>query len=294
VRRRTTSIVVVASLALLATGVANATSSAKSTTARFGARLMLDTAVSSNWAGYVASAPSAAQPAPASGLSFTDVAGSWVQPHLTCSAGEVGAAAFWVGLGGAQGSSSGGSQTPSSALEQVGTEGDCSRNGRASYFAWYEFLPAGPVTIKLKVRPRDRITGAVLISGSQVIVTLKNLTTHKRFSKRFGSVSPLDVSSAEWIAEAPSLCSSSNQCTPVPLPNFGTVAFTNATAIANGHPGTLSDSTWSSAPIVLAPDPAAPTNLGLAPNTHGATPSPIGADGRSFTVSWQETISRSG
>lgn len=67
----------------------------------------------------------------------------------------------------------------------------------------YEFVPAGPVTVKLKVRPGDRMTGAVLVSGTQVTVSLKNLSTHKRFSKTFSSVSPLDTSSAEWIAEAP-------------------------------------------------------------------------------------------
>lgn len=245
----------------------------------------MDTAVSSNWAGYVASAQAAAEQPAVSGLSFTDVAGSWVQPKLTCSAGEVGAAAFWVGLGG--------SQDSSPALEQTGTEGDCNRSGKATYSAWYEFVPAGPVTIKLKVRPGDRMTGAVLVSGTQVTVTLKNLSTHKRFSKAFSAVSPLDTSSAEWIAEAPSLCSSNGRCTVVSLPNFGTTSFTNASAIANGHPGTLSDPIWSSAPIVLAPDQAAQTNFGLPANTHGAVPSSVSADGRSFAVAWHETLSGS-
>ena len=246
---------------------------------------MMDTAVSSNWAGYVATAPTAQEPI-TSALSFTDVAGSWIQPKLSCSAGEVGSAAFWVGLGG--------SQESSPALEQTGTEGDCNRSGKATYSAWYEFVPAGPVTVKLKVRPGDRMTGAVLVSGTNVTVSLKNLSTHKRFSKTFSSVSPLDTSSAEWIAEAPSLCSSSGRCTVVPLPNFGTTSFTNAAAVANGHPGTITDPTWSSAAIALAPDQAAQTSFGLAANVHGALPSPISADGRSFAVSWQETSSLSG
>ncbi len=250
---------------------------------RFGSRRVMDTAVSSNWAGYVATGAGDAQrPTANGGLSFTDVAGSWVQPQVTCSAGEVGAAAFWVGLGG--------SQDSSLALEQTGTEGDCNRSGKATYSAWYEFVPAGPVMVKLKVRPGDRMTGAVLVSGTKVTVTLKNLSTHKRFSKTFNSVSPLDTSSAEWIAEAPSLCSSNSRCAVVSLPNFGTTSFTNATAVANGHPGTLSDPIWSSAPIVLAPDQAAQTNFGLPANTHGAVPSSVSADGRSFAVSWQQTL----
>ena len=51
------------------------------------------------------------------------------------------------------------------------------------------------------------MTGAVLVSGTRVAVSLKNLSTHKRFSKTFSSVAPLDTTSAEWIGEAPSLCS---------------------------------------------------------------------------------------
>lgn len=246
----------------------------------------MDTAVSSNWAGYVATAPTAELQPTTSALSFTDVAGSWVQPKLTCAGGEVGSAAFWVGLGG--------SQDSSPALEQTGTEGDCNQSGKAIYSAWYEFVPAGPVTIKLKVRPGDRMTGAVLVSGTKVTVSLKNLSTHKRFSKTFSAVSPLDTSSAEWIAEAPSLCSSNGRCTVVPLPNFGTTSFTNASAIANGHPGTLSDPTWSSAPVALAPDSAASPSFGVEANTHGAVPSPVSADGRSFSVSWQQAPSVNG
>lgn len=243
----------------------------------------MDTAVSSNWSGYVAMDSAAGGQQTTGSLSFTDVAGSWIQPKLTCSVGEIGAAAFWVGLGG--------SQDSSPALEQIGTEGDCNRKGKATYAAWYEFVPAGPVAVALKVRPGDRMTGAVLVSGTRTTVTLKNLTTRKRFSKTFGAVSPLDTTSAEWIAEAPSLCSSNGRCTVVPLPNFGVASFTGSTAVANGHPGTIADSSWSSVPVALAPDSSAPTSAGLQANVHGAAPSPLSADGRSFAVSWQKTPS---
>jgi hypothetical protein len=286
VLRGTIRTAVIASLALLTVGAAGAASSTGSLAElQFGSQHVMDTAVTSNWAGYVATAPAAAQPSTTTGLSFSDVAGSWVQPKLTCSAGEVGAAAFWVGLGG--------SQDSSLALEQIGTEGDCNRSGKATYSAWYEFVPAGPVTIKLKVRPGNHITGAVLVSGTQVVVSLKNLSTHKRFSKTFSSVTPLDTTSAEWIAEAPSLCFTSSRCTVVPLPNFGAASFTNATAVANEHPGTLSDPVWSSTPVALAPDPAQ-MSFGVPVNSHGALPSSIFADGRSFSVTWQETSSLTG
>jgi hypothetical protein len=75
----------------------------------------------------------------------------------------------------------------------------------------------------------------------------------------------------------------------VPLPNFGTTSFTNASAVATGHPGTISDPAWSAAPIALAPDPEARMTFGLPANTHSAFPSATSADGRSFAVSWQRT-----
>ena len=76
---------------------------------------------------------------------------------------------------------------------ELGTEGDCNPNGKATYSAWYEFVPAGPVTIRLAVRPGDRMTGAVLVTGPKVTVTLKNLTTRTAFSRTFASVAPLDT-----------------------------------------------------------------------------------------------------
>ena len=49
-----------------------------------------------------------------------------------------------------------------------------------------------------------------------------------------------DISSAEWIAEAPSTCSQGlSSCTPLPLADFGTVQFTSASATTtDGHTGT--------------------------------------------------------
>ena len=47
--------------------------------------------------------------------------------------------AYWVGLGG------GGQQ--SSALEQIGTQADCSTSGTATYYAWYELVPSAPVKL---------------------------------------------------------------------------------------------------------------------------------------------------
>ena len=70
------------------------------------------TAVSSNWAGYSVS-----------GTTYSSVSGTWTQPAADCSAktSPTTAAAFWVGLGG--------NDETSTALEQTGTEADCLADG---------------------------------------------------------------------------------------------------------------------------------------------------------------------
>jgi hypothetical protein len=61
------------------------------------------------------------------------------------------------------------------------------------------------------------------------------------------TVAAPDLSSAEWIAEAPSDCSPFNRngCTIEPLANFGTVAFSAASAQAGGRVGPISDPDWT-------------------------------------------------
>src|SRR4029079_19385913 len=96
-------------------------------------------------------------------VTYTDVTGAWVQPGVTCAAGE-SYSAFWVGLGGFT--------NDSQALEQSGTESNCTASGRAVYTAWYEILPAPSTPINMRVRPGDRITTAVLVKGTQVTLQI--------------------------------------------------------------------------------------------------------------------------
>ena len=236
--------------------------------------------VSSNWSGYVAAAPDATP------ATFSDVTATWVQPKATCTTGRQDSAAFWVGLGG--------NSAASTSLEQLGTSVECDGNSTTpTHFAWWEIVPAASVQIPLKIRAGDRINAAVLVNGQTVTMSLKNLTRHTRFSKTITLSQPLDVSSAEWIAEAPSNCTPSGRCTPVPLTQFGTVTFTNAAAIGNAHPGTINDVTWVSTPIELISDGGTsrffgggdPLGSGI-----GALPGDLSADGRSFSVSWQSSL----
>jgi Peptidase A4 family len=238
---------------------------------------------STNWAGYAVMGTDPANP-----ISYTSVTGTWTQVAAACTPGSASAAsAVWVGLGGYS--------TTSQALEQIGTDADCSSSGIPSYYAWYEIVPAPPVNLKtFKIDPGDTITTSVNVTGNIVLLQLKNRTRGTVFTRRVTATS-LDLSSAEWIAEAPSSCSSAVNCTPVPLANFGSVALSRIATIGNGHPGTITDPTWTSVPIQLIP--YARGGLGFYPgpdrrfqtqSSTAGTTLPVGltADGRAFTLSW--------
>jgi hypothetical protein len=215
-------------------------------------------ATSENWAGYVATAS-------AGSSGFERVSGSWVQPSADASAGD-GDSAFWVGLGGSG---------QSASLEQIGTQSDVT-GGQAIYYAWYELVPAAPVTINVPIHPGDHISASVTVQGSNVTVALSNQTTGGSYTNTLQMNDP-DTSSAEWIAEAPSASDGQGGLQPVALADFGTVNFSGATATADdGHTGPISDGEWTSQPVALSSVSAA-----------GAQPSPVSSDGSSFSVAWQ-------
>jgi hypothetical protein len=108
------------------------------------------------------------------------------------------------------------------------------------------------VLVNMTVQPGDRLSAHVAVSGDTVTISISDLTRHATFSKRLQMSSP-SVSSAEWIAEAPSRClsTSSRDCHILSLADFGSVTFTGeaapsfgrmyATAAeANALPGALS------------------------------------------------------
>jgi hypothetical protein len=274
--------------AACALGLAPASASAATTD--------IQQAASQNWSGYVANA--------SSGTRFSSVTGSWVQPTASCTSGR-GYSAFWVGLGGSNsnsasavspaygtppGATSGSGQAQ--ALEQAGTEADCTSSGQAKYFAWYELVPAAPVKVGLTIKPGDHISTRVSVSGSTVTINLSDQTSGQSVSKTLTMSNP-DTSSAEWIAEAPSSCSQGvSSCSPLPLTNFGTVKFTHATATTgDGHTGPISDPAWNATQVALQSSPAGyggPQFSSNSGSSAGATPSSLSSDGASFSVAWAD------
>ena len=234
-------------------------------------------AVSSNWAGYAVSGA-------ASAVSYRAVSGAWTQPTATCTAGKQTYAAFWIGLGGFS--------PDSQTLEQIGTSADCSAAGKAEYSVWYELVPAAAVPLRLKVSAGDSISAVVVVSGKAVTLRIRNLTRGTVFTKRLTMSAP-DVSSAEWIAEAPSECAAAGRCRVLPLTNFGTVSFARAAAATlDSHAGTISDLAWAATPIELVPDASAFASVD--DPAGAAVPSELTPDGSGFSVAWENSATVSG
>jgi Peptidase A4 family len=231
---------------------------------------LADTTQSSNWAGYAIHRD---------GVSFSKVIGAWRQPDATCTPGTPSYSAVWVGIGGYS--------ITSNALEQIGTEVDCSATGRVASSAWYELVPAASQSIKLIVRPGDELNASVTVTGHKVDLTLNDLTRHRKFTKTLHA-SVVDVSSAEWIVEAPSSCLSDNSCQTLPLADFGTASFDLASAKSTkGHTGSIADKAWSSTKITLAPaGQHFVIYQGPGAALGSAAPSVLGGGGSSFKVTY--------
>lgn len=110
----------------------------------------------------------------------------------------------------------------------------CVQNGKPSYSAWYEWFPnfaydftnfpiSGGDVIQVSVHAKSLMTGTA---------TVDNLTKGKSVTHTFtfpGLQLPLCEQNAEWIVE-----DFLENGTMVPFANFGTVTFSNATAVDNG------------------------------------------------------------
>src|SRR5262249_36053269 len=100
-----------------------------------------------------------------------------------------------------------------------------------------------------------------------------------------------DLTSAEWVAEAPTLCNDDGFCKQLALTRFHSFAFTRTYATGNAAGGTITSSNWTPTALQLIPrsrrlfgdrnDPTA--TAGAA----GAVPSALLPDGSGFTVTWR-------
>lgn len=233
----------------------------------------------SQWSGYAVTNPTGGSGG------FASVTATWKQPAASCHSG-VASSAFWVGLGGFA--------SNSNRIEQIGAAADCTSANKPKYYAWYDLPPNAGVILKLKVRPADVITASVHMNATRTQVALRivNTTTGSTYATNLRVEAP-DVTSAEWITEAPSSCNAYGSCQSLPLADFGKVTFTKVAAVANGHRGTITDKHWQDTAIKLVPHTQSnryfPQAAGAQPSssTAGAIPHGLTPAGDAFGVIWK-------
>ena len=208
----------------------------------------ISTSLSENWSGYATN----------SGSNYTSITGTWIVPAVTAST-SLAADATWVGIGGAAGGTD---------LIQAGTQAIV-RDGTPAYEAWYELLPAASVSVDMNMRAGDSVsTSLTQIAPNQWSISIIDHTNGQSFANTVNYDSSL--SSAEWIQEMPTTTNG-----PIPLDNFNSIPFTNATAVTNNVSENLLQLNAQAVTLVDG-DRGSDQVLSY--------PSPIGTDGASFTV----------
>ena len=209
------------------------------------AQTRADNAESRNWAGYAATVGK-----------YTAVSGTWTVPEFAPDS-PVGADATWVGIGGVHGND----------LVQAGTQETVADHGRTQYQAWVEMLPQSSQPVPLPISAGDSISISIEQSAKdQWRIAFANNTSGKAYEMSVHYESSL--SSAEWVVEAPS----ARRGRILPLDTFGTITFSQATAVKDGQTVTVSQA--GGHPITM-----------ISRSGHAlASPSVLGEDGGSFSV----------
>lgn len=135
------------------------------------------------------------------GQKYTSVTANWTEPQypLAARVAHRGLAAFWVGLGGSDGSH----------LQQIGTAvgyGVPFKKGKQTspYYAWYETVPDTPnhpSLIDKPVKPGDNFSASVTYGGSSYTLELTDITQGWTFTQVIHQ--KYDTDSAEVVMESP-------------------------------------------------------------------------------------------
>lgn len=196
---------------------------------------------------------------------YTAVSGTWTVPTVKNVAGKTSYDAAWIGIGG----------VTTSDLIQVGTNDTVSASGHETSSAFYEMLPQSSHPIastSLAVSPGDSMSAALSeVSTGQWSISITDTTTGKSYATKVSYTS--SHSSAEWIEEDPSTIA--NRL--LPLDDFATVAFTNASATSKGSALTLASG--DAEPVTMVSEIAGKS-------ASIATPSALASDEQSFTVTY--------
>jgi hypothetical protein len=145
-------------------------------------------------------------------------------------------------------------------------------------------VPSTAGSARLRVRPGDLIGASVTVHGRSVRLRMADATTGQVFSRsvRAGAV---DLSSADWIVEAPTVCrtASAASCRATALADFTATGFSSARATGGGHAGTIGDPAWS--PTAISQIPGAPART-AGQDAASAAPSALSGGGDAFSLSF--------
>jgi len=217
---------------------------------------------STNWSGYAVTGAKG---------SVSDVTASWVVPAIQGACPSTNQfASFWVGIDGYS----------SNTVEQVGTDSDC-QNGKAVYYAWFEFYPHPSINIdSVPVAPGNVVSAEVKAIGKgSFTVTITNVSTRVSFTGS-AKVPSAGQSSAEWIAEAP------YGGGVLPLADFNSVLFgLDSTGQANTCFATIGGATGPIGLLAFNPNVDSIT-MDTKAGVVKAMPSSLSTDGTSFSVAW--------
>jgi len=155
---------------------------------------------------------------------YTSIAGTWTVPTASQKvAGQAEFSSTWVGIGGGCVNSS--CSVTDSTLIQAGTEQDVSKNGAASYYAWWEIIPEPETQVSLPVKAGNVITVTVTQSSpGQWAIVIKNVSTARQVTITTAYSST--HATAEWIEETPLIIGTGGGFAP--LPKLSVVHFDHA------------------------------------------------------------------
>lgn len=218
------------------------------------------TARNAYWAGYISTRTAG----------YTAVQATWRVPAIECARGTHGNGTVyaWIGEGGY-------ARGLMSPLVQAGTASDCFA-GLLRYHAFYETYPGSyaedfPISIEpgdvITVRVREIGAGYWELSVHDSTLGERSSTTTQHF---------VDATTADFIVERPTLCSSA--CTQVSIPHFNPIVFMNVRMRDNT--GISTCCIRNSAPLALADD---------ASNHVLAVPARIPGMPQSLSVLWRRS-----
>jgi hypothetical protein len=202
---------------------------------------------STNWSGYMAN-----------NGTFSRISASWTATTVTGNGSTTSADATWIGIGGVS----------TGDLIQVGTDNIVSASGQVSSGAFYELLPNSSLSVPgVNVTAGDSMSASLVqVSSGEWTVSITDNTNNESYTTTVAYASSL--SSAEWIEEDPSY--SANR--QIPFDNFGTASFSAGATTENGTNVTIAGGLAQPITMVNRSDQAI------------ATPSALGGDGASFSV----------